>query len=286
MAEGSDCQSWSWSRGPHSITTRSTFVCFANRAAVVAPCEAPLMITLSQSTSPPSLVQKTQGALIGPLLFARVLSHRDWLMPGLALSMATYGLAYLGVSISPWFWLALGLVVIAHVSGGGNWVMSNYALQIEVPDHLRGRVFATDMMIVTLAISASVLVAGALAVPHYDNPYPKIDAIWARHVEAIREHESIEDVERRIESLEHELIPSLREQQAELERLEAVELERVPERASAAVDAMQRYFELEIRAYERELEALRSNDAAAFTEANALHEQAFESLDGLFQEQQ
>jgi hypothetical protein len=53
-------------------------------------------------------------------------------------------------------------VVIAHTAGGGNWVMSNYALQLEVPDRLRGRVFATDMMIATLAISVSLLIVGGL----------------------------------------------------------------------------------------------------------------------------
>jgi hypothetical protein len=41
-------------------------------------------------------------------------------------------------------------------------MFSNFALQIEVPDHLRGRVFAADMMIATLAISVSLLVAGTL----------------------------------------------------------------------------------------------------------------------------
>ena len=38
--------------------------------------------------------------------------------------------------------------------------MSNYALQLEVPDELRGRVFATDMMLATLAIAVSLLVVG------------------------------------------------------------------------------------------------------------------------------
>ena len=56
----------------------------------------------------------------------------------------------------------LVLVVVAHLAGGGNWVMSNYALQAEVPDALRGRVFATDMMLATLAVSVSQLVVGAL----------------------------------------------------------------------------------------------------------------------------
>jgi MFS family permease len=102
------------------------------------------------------------GALIGPLLMRRVLAHRSWLLPGLAISMATYGVAYLGASLVQWFPLVLALVAVAHLAGGGNWVMSNYALQGEVPDRLRGRVFATDMMLATLAIAVSQLVVGAL----------------------------------------------------------------------------------------------------------------------------
>src|SRR5690606_29616938 len=86
------------------------------------------------------------GALVGPLLLRRVLARRSWLLPGLAISMAIYGLAYLGVAFSPWYALILLLIFLAHLAGGGNWTMSNYALQIEVPDDLRGRVFATDMM--------------------------------------------------------------------------------------------------------------------------------------------
>jgi MFS family permease len=101
------------------------------------------------------------GALVGPLLTRRVLSHRSWLLPGLAVSMSAYGLAYLGVSVARWFPLVLTLVFVAHLAGGTNWVISNFALQGEVPDELRGRVFATDMMLATLAISASQLVVGA-----------------------------------------------------------------------------------------------------------------------------
>ena len=100
------------------------------------------------------------GALVGPLILRRVLSHRSWLLPALAVSMGLYGAAYLGVSVSRWFWLALVLVTVAHMAGGGNWAMSNYALQAEVPDDLRGRVFATDVMIATLAISTSQLLVG------------------------------------------------------------------------------------------------------------------------------
>jgi MFS family permease len=102
------------------------------------------------------------GALVGPMLTRPVLERRNWLLPALALSMGLYGLAYLGVAAAGWFWLVLVLVFVAHLAGGSNWVLSNYALQAEVPDRLRGRVFATDMMLATLAISVSQFGAAAL----------------------------------------------------------------------------------------------------------------------------
>jgi len=107
------------------------------------------------------------GALVGPLVMRPVLGHRSWLLPGLALSMSLYGLGYLGVAFAPWFWLVLVLVFVAHFAGGTNWVLSNFALQGEVPDRLRGRVFATDMMLATLSIAVSQLGAAAF-VDHVD----------------------------------------------------------------------------------------------------------------------
>ncbi|MEH0971078.1 MFS transporter [Micromonospora sp. CPCC 205546] len=102
------------------------------------------------------------GALVGPILMRRVLTNRAWLLPGLAVSMSLYGLAYVGTSVARWFPLVLALVFVAHFAGGSNWVMSNFALQGEVPDRLRGRVFATDMMLATLAVSVSQLAVAAV----------------------------------------------------------------------------------------------------------------------------
>jgi len=107
------------------------------------------------------------GALVGPIVLRRVLTHRAWLLPGLALSMAAYGLAYIGVSMLTWFPLVLIGVVLAHLGAGGNWMMSNFVLQAEVPDALRGRVFATDFMLATLSVAASQLAVGAF-VDHTD----------------------------------------------------------------------------------------------------------------------
>jgi MFS family permease len=107
------------------------------------------------------------GALVGPLVLRPVLRRPAWLLTCLALSMGLYGASYLGIAVTPWFPLVLVLVFVAHFAGGTNWTLSNYALQGEVPDRLRGRVFALDMMLATLAIAISQLAATAV-VDHVD----------------------------------------------------------------------------------------------------------------------
>lgn len=100
------------------------------------------------------------GSLLGPFVLRRVLNRPEWLLPGLSISMASYGVAYLAVAGFDWFPLALLGIFVAHAAGGGNWVMSSYAIQQAVPDALRGRVGATDTMVAMLAVTASQLVAG------------------------------------------------------------------------------------------------------------------------------
>jgi len=103
------------------------------------------------------------GAVIGPMLLRPILLRRpDRLLPGLALSMGAYGCAYLTLAALRWFPAVLALILVAHTAGGANWAMSNLALQSEVPDALRGRVFATDLMLATLAIAVSQVVVGVL----------------------------------------------------------------------------------------------------------------------------
>jgi MFS family permease len=145
-----------------SLVTVKSAVGVGNGVLAVFPLLATAVFLIGPIGTGLLFAARGLGALTGPLVLRRVLTHRSWLLPGLALSMGLYGVAYIGVALSPWFWLALVLVAVAHFAGGGNWVMSSYALQVEVPDALRGRVFATDMMLATLAVSVSVLVAGTL----------------------------------------------------------------------------------------------------------------------------
>jgi MFS family permease len=104
------------------------------------------------------------GALLGPLLLRRYVARDpDRLWVGLAASMLTFGVGYALFGVSPWFAGALALVVVAHLGGGANWIMSSYGLQTIVPDRVRGRVFSADYMIATLAVAASQITTGWLS---------------------------------------------------------------------------------------------------------------------------
>lgn len=143
-----------------ALVTVKSAVGLGNGVLVAFPLLASSVFRIGELGTGLLFAARGAGALIGPLLFRWVLKRRELLLPALAVSMSLYGFGYLGVAATPWFWLALVLVMVAHLAGGANWVMSNFALQEEVPDALRGRVFATDMMIATLAVAVSQLVAG------------------------------------------------------------------------------------------------------------------------------
>lgn len=102
------------------------------------------------------------GAVMGPVV-ARRFTDEGRLFTVLPASMMVFGLCYIAFGFVPWYGLALALVVVAHAGGGANWVFSTYGLQVTVPDRLRGRVFSADVMLATLAMAVSQLVAGWLS---------------------------------------------------------------------------------------------------------------------------
>jgi MFS family permease len=145
-----------------ALVTVKSGVGFGNGVLALFPVLATEVFAVGSIGTGLLFAARGLGALVGPLLMRSLLSRGRWLLFGLSVSMIAYGVSYLGVSVTAWFPLVLLLVVVAHIAGGGNWAMSNFALQAEVPDALRGRVFAFDQMIVMLAVSASLLVVGAL----------------------------------------------------------------------------------------------------------------------------
>ena len=65
------------------------------------------------------------------------------------------GVFYIALAAAPSLWIAALCVLCAHFGGSILWVFSTVLLQMEVPDRFRGRVFATELALVTLMSSAS-----------------------------------------------------------------------------------------------------------------------------------
>ena len=104
------------------------------------------------------------GALIGPFLGHRIAGpgHRR-LFPAIGLSLAVFGLGYMAMGAAPSLAVAAVMIGVAHLGGGSQWMLSTYGLQVLVPDHIRGRIFGFDYMLITLSLSLSAVVASAVA---------------------------------------------------------------------------------------------------------------------------
>ena len=103
------------------------------------------------------------GALVGPFLVRRLASDDNGKFRLIGWCGILYGVGYCGFALSPVVGLAGLAITVAHLGGGAQWMVSSYGLQREVPDALRGRIFAADFGLVTLTTSVSTLGAGILA---------------------------------------------------------------------------------------------------------------------------
>jgi predicted MFS family arabinose efflux permease len=110
------------------------------------------------------LAARGLGALLGPFLGQRwVRDDGRRLLLVCGASMVSYGLAYVLLPLAPSLHLAAVCVMLAHLGGGAQWVLSTYGLQVSTPDGLRGRVLALDFGMATLCMGVSSLAAGAAA---------------------------------------------------------------------------------------------------------------------------
>ncbi len=104
------------------------------------------------------------GNLIGPFLAFRILGPSLRRILGtVGYAMAVWGVGYLAVGFAPSLALAALAVAVAHMGGGTQFAFSTYGLQELSSDEFRGRVFAFDFGLDTLAIVLSSLVVGGLA---------------------------------------------------------------------------------------------------------------------------
>ena len=102
------------------------------------------------------------GTGVGPLAVRKWVPNEKLWPVLLGFGIAASGLSYMMVGLVPWGFWVLFLVAAAHAPSGANWVASSVLLQKRTVDKFRGRVFATEWLLVTLADSLSILSASLL----------------------------------------------------------------------------------------------------------------------------
>lgn len=103
------------------------------------------------------------GTGLGPLFMRRILGSKPpRLIMGAAIGMVLVAVGIWGLGSAPTFGLFLVGTFVRTVGSGTMWVFSAVLLQIVVPDRYRGRVFAFEFAMLTLAQSVSTLLAGVL----------------------------------------------------------------------------------------------------------------------------
>ena len=96
------------------------------------------------------------GAGLGPIALRWIIGQQPQrLRRAIGPAYFIVGVFYVALAWAPSLWIAALCVLCAHFGGSILWVFSTVLLQMEVPDRFRGRVFATELALVTLMSSAS-----------------------------------------------------------------------------------------------------------------------------------
>ncbi len=101
------------------------------------------------------------GSVIGPLISNRLgNSTTIWLRRAILGGFMCMPVAWLIVGTAPSLPIVLAGCLLRGAGGSVNWTYSDVLLQMTVPDHLLGRVFAFDIAVFTLAVSISLWLTG------------------------------------------------------------------------------------------------------------------------------
>ena len=103
------------------------------------------------------------GTAVGPIVARRISGEGNRRMQAsIGIAFLIAGLFYMLFGSATGFIFALVFLGIAHCGGSILWVFSTVILQRAVVDNFRGRVFAAELALVTLAMAASNYVTGEL----------------------------------------------------------------------------------------------------------------------------
>ena len=96
------------------------------------------------------------GAGLGPIALRWIIGQQPKrLRRTIGPAYFMVGVFYIALAWAPSLWVAALCVLCAHFGGSMLWVFSTVLLQMEVPDRFRGRVFATELALVTMMSSLS-----------------------------------------------------------------------------------------------------------------------------------
>ena len=103
------------------------------------------------------------GTGLGPIVARAVFRNEERWPFLLGACVAFSGVCYVAVGLVGWaLGLVVVLIVVAHMASGTNWVLATVLLQQRTEDRYRGRVFATEWLLVMFCETLSILVASAL----------------------------------------------------------------------------------------------------------------------------
>jgi MFS family permease len=103
------------------------------------------------------------GTAIGPIAMRRFAGEtRTRMQTAIGISFLIGGVFYMAFGSATNFALALIMLMTAHAGGSTLWVNSTVLLQRAVEDDFRGRVFAAELALLTLAMAASNYATGEL----------------------------------------------------------------------------------------------------------------------------
>ncbi len=101
------------------------------------------------------------GAILGPVILNQFGDQsRQFLRLGILVGFISLPISLVSFGAAPTLLLAMLAMILRGVGGSINWTYSTILLQLNVPDHFLGRVFALDFALFTMMLSLTTWISG------------------------------------------------------------------------------------------------------------------------------
>jgi len=149
--------------------------CVGGSASLILAVFGEQVFTVGKTAAPGIALLFTArgiGTALGPILSRRLTqSDTDKMRNIVPACFIGCSIFYMGFAFTYELWLAMLLIVLAHLGSSTIWVFSTVLLQHEVDEQVRGRVFGFELGVFTLTMSLSTLVYSLLL--HYELLSPR-----------------------------------------------------------------------------------------------------------------